>query len=212
MRPSTRTGQFPPAVGYGRFVGRVGALALFLGVGTALGMPAASAEGDDSSRSGPASSSAASPSARSSSDSARGPSARPARATRSAAHRAATAPQSLASAPRGVSITSSAKDDPQAPVALPASSAAAIYTRRPAAVTPRRPFAAGPVVAEPAAGDSAHRRSKASNRRQSASTSSVINVANIPEVPQRRNAPTACSNCARVSPSRWKSTPPKPLI
>ena len=51
MRPSTRTGQSPSAAGYGRFVGRVGALALFLGVGTALGMPAASAEGDDSSRS-----------------------------------------------------------------------------------------------------------------------------------------------------------------
>ena len=66
MRPSTRTGQSPPAAGYGRFVGRVGALALFLGVGTALGMPAASAEGDDSSRSGPASRSATSPSASSS--------------------------------------------------------------------------------------------------------------------------------------------------
>ncbi len=153
MRLSTRTSQFRPAAGYGRFVGRVGALALFLGVGTALGMPAASAEGDDSSRSGPASRSAASSSASSSSDPAREPSARPARVTRSAAHRAATAPQSLASASRGPSITSSAKGDPQAPVASPASLAAAAYTRRPAAATPRRQFAAGPVAAEPAAGE-----------------------------------------------------------
>lgn len=155
MRPSTRTGQSPPAAGYGRFVGRVGALALFLGVGTALGMPAASAEGDGSSRSGPASSSAASSSARSSSDSARGPSARPARATRGATPRAATAPQSLASASRGASITSSAKGDPQAPVASPASLAAAAYTRRPAAATPRRPFAVVPVAAVPVAAEPA---------------------------------------------------------
>lgn len=146
MRPSTRTGQSPSAAGYGRFVGRVGALALFLGVGTALGMPAASAEGDDSSRSGSAASSSAS-----SSDSARGPSARPARATRSAAHRAAAAPQSLAAAPRAASITPSAKGDRQAPVAAPASLAAAAYTRRTAAVTPRRQFVAGPVAAEPVA-------------------------------------------------------------
>ena len=150
MRPSTRTGQSPPAAGYGRFVGRVGALALFLGVGTALGMPAASAEGDDSSRSGPtsnsASSSAASSSARSSSDSVRGASARPARATRGAADRAATAAQSLASAPRGASVIPSAKGVPQAPVASPVSLAAAAYARRPAAVTPRRQFVAAPVA------------------------------------------------------------------
>ena len=151
MRPSTRTGQFPPAARYGRFVGRVGALALFLGVGTALGMPAASAEGDDSSRSGPASRSATSSSASSSPHSARGPSARPARATRGTAHRAATAPQSLASASRAAGITSWAKGDPKAPVASPALSAAAAYTRRPATVTPRRPFAAVPIDAEPAA-------------------------------------------------------------
>jgi hypothetical protein len=150
MRPSTRTGQSPPAAGYGRFVGRVGALALFLGVGTVLGMPAASAEGDDSSRSGPtsnsASSSAASSSARSSSDSVRGASARPARATRGATDRAATAAQSLASAPRGASTISSAKGNPQAPVASPVSLAAAAYTRRPAAATPRRQFVAAPVA------------------------------------------------------------------
>lgn len=151
MRPSTRTGQSPLIAGYGRFVGRVGALALFLGVGTALGMPSASAEGDDSSRSGPASRSAASSSASSSSDSARGPSARPARTARSAANRAATAPQSLASASRGAGITSSAKGDPQPPVASPASSAATAYTRRPAPASPRRQFAAGPIDAEPAA-------------------------------------------------------------
>ncbi|MDA0251917.1 MAG: DUF1214 domain-containing protein [Actinobacteria bacterium] len=156
MRPSTRTGQFQPAARYGRFVGRVGALALFLGVGTALGMPAASAEGDDSSRSGPASRSATSSSASSSPHSARGPSARPARATRGTAHRAATAPQSLASASRGAGITSWAKGAPKAPVASPASLAAAAYTRRPAAVTPRRQSAAVPIdaelAAEPAAG------------------------------------------------------------
>ena len=120
MRPSTRTGQSPPTAGYGRFVGRVGALALFLGVGTALGMPAASAEGDDSSRSGSASIPAASSSASSSSDSAKGPSTRPARTTRGAAHRVAAAPQSSSAAPRGASIT-----------------------RRTVEVTPRRQFAAG---------------------------------------------------------------------
>jgi len=70
MRPSTD--QTPPA-GYGRFVGRVGALAIFLGVGTALGMPAASADTDDAAPSRTASTSAAS----SVSDSSRGPAARP---------------------------------------------------------------------------------------------------------------------------------------
>ena len=139
MRPSTRTGQSPPTAGYGRFVGRVGALALFLGVGTALSMPVASAEGDDSSRSG----SASSPAASSASDSARGPSSRPARATRGAAQRVAAAPQSLSASPRGASITSSAEGDPQAPVASSVSSAAAASTRRTAGVTPRRQFAVG---------------------------------------------------------------------
>ena len=74
MRPSTD--QSPPA-GYGRFVGRVGALAIFLGVGTALGMPAASADTDDAAPSRTASTSAAS----SASDSSRGPTARSARST-----------------------------------------------------------------------------------------------------------------------------------
>jgi len=74
MRPSTD--QSPPA-GYGRFVGRVGALAIFLGVGTALGMPAASADTDDAAPSRAASTSAAS----SVSDSSRGPTARSARTT-----------------------------------------------------------------------------------------------------------------------------------
>jgi hypothetical protein len=74
MRPSTD--QTPPA-GYGRFVGRVGALAIFLGVGTALGMPAASADTDDAAPSRTASTSAAS----SVSDSSRGPTARSARTT-----------------------------------------------------------------------------------------------------------------------------------
>jgi hypothetical protein len=74
MRPSTD--QSPPA-GYGRFVGRVGALAIFLGVGTALGMPAASADADDSAPSRAASTSAAS----SVSDSSRGPTARSTRST-----------------------------------------------------------------------------------------------------------------------------------
>ena len=74
MRPSTD--QSPPA-GHGRFVGRVGALAIFLGVGTALGMPAASADTDDAAPSRTASTSAAS----SASDSSRGPTARSARST-----------------------------------------------------------------------------------------------------------------------------------
>ena len=74
MRPSPD--QSPPA-GYGRFIGRVGALAIFLGVGTALGMPAASADTDDAAPSRTASTSAAS----SASDSSRGPTARSARTT-----------------------------------------------------------------------------------------------------------------------------------
>ena len=74
MRPSTDQ---TPAAGYGRFVGRVGALAIFLGVGTALGMPAASADTDDAAPSRTASTSAAS----SASDSSRGPTARSARTT-----------------------------------------------------------------------------------------------------------------------------------
>jgi hypothetical protein len=89
MRPSTD--QSPPAAGYGRFVGRVGALAIFLGVGTALGMPAASADTDDAAPARTASTSAASSAA----DSSRGPSARAARTTLRAAvtgARVATAP------------------------------------------------------------------------------------------------------------------------
>ena len=88
MRPSPD--QSPPA-GYGRFIGRVGALAIFLGVGTALGMPAASADTDDAAPSRAASTSAAS----SVSDSSRGPTARAARTTVRAAvtgARVATAP------------------------------------------------------------------------------------------------------------------------
>ena len=89
MRPSTD--QSPPAAGYGRFVGRVGALAIFLGVGTALGMPAASADTDDAAPARTASTSAANSVA----DSSRGPSARAARTTLRAAvtgARVATAP------------------------------------------------------------------------------------------------------------------------
>jgi hypothetical protein len=74
MRPSPD--QSPPA-GYGRFIGRVGALAIFLGVGTALGMPAASADTDDTAPSRTASTSAASSAA----DSSRGSTARSARTT-----------------------------------------------------------------------------------------------------------------------------------
>ena len=85
MRPSTD--QSPPA-GYGRFVGRVGALAIFLGVGTALGMPAASADTDDAAPSRTASTSAAS----SASDSSRGPTARSARTTVRAAVNGARVP------------------------------------------------------------------------------------------------------------------------
>ena len=85
MRPSTD--QSPPA-GYGRFVGRVGALAIFLGVGTALGMPAASADTDDAAPSRAASTSAAS----SVSDSSRGPTARSARTTVRAAVNGARVP------------------------------------------------------------------------------------------------------------------------
>jgi len=44
MRPSTRTEKAP--AGYSKYIGRVGALALFLGVGTSLGMATASADND----------------------------------------------------------------------------------------------------------------------------------------------------------------------
>ena len=49
MRSPTHNDSFRPAAGYGRFVGRVGALALFLGVGTAIAMPAAHADSDGTS-------------------------------------------------------------------------------------------------------------------------------------------------------------------
>ena len=49
MRSPTHNDPFRPAAGYGRFVGRVGALALFLGVGTAIAMPAAHADTDGAS-------------------------------------------------------------------------------------------------------------------------------------------------------------------
>ncbi len=62
----------PPAVGHARFIGRVGALAVFLGVGAALAMPTAHATTDGASSSGASSSgssSSASPSSGSTSDS-----------------------------------------------------------------------------------------------------------------------------------------------
>ena len=42
MRPSTEKGP----TGYSKYIGRVGALAIFLGVGTSLGMATASADSD----------------------------------------------------------------------------------------------------------------------------------------------------------------------
>ena len=69
MRPSTRTEKAP--AGYSKYIGRVGALALFLGIGTSLGMATASADSDATSPSR-ASASATSSSASSSPASARG--------------------------------------------------------------------------------------------------------------------------------------------
>ena len=68
MRPSTRTEKAP--AGYSKYIGRVGALALFLGVGTSLGMATASADSDATSPSRPSAS--ATSSASSSPASARG--------------------------------------------------------------------------------------------------------------------------------------------
>jgi len=73
MRPSNRTEEAP--AGYSRYIGRVGALAIFLGVGTSLGMASASADSDAASPSRASSSASSSASA----DSAKGPSARTAR-------------------------------------------------------------------------------------------------------------------------------------
>ena len=70
MSPSTRTEKAP--VGYSKYIGRVGALAIFLGVGTSLGMATASADSDGTSPSRASSSASSS----ASSDSAKGPSAR----------------------------------------------------------------------------------------------------------------------------------------
>ena len=49
MRSPTHNDPLRPAPGYARFVGRVGALAVFLGVGTAIAMPAAHADTDGTS-------------------------------------------------------------------------------------------------------------------------------------------------------------------
>ena len=69
MRSPTRSDPIRPAPGYARFVGRVGALALFLGVGSAIAMPAAQADSDATSparttASATSNSSSASPAAR----------------------------------------------------------------------------------------------------------------------------------------------------
>ncbi len=53
MRPVPSAGVSRPAPGYSRFVGRVGALAIFLGVGTVLGAPTAAAESDGAAPSRP---------------------------------------------------------------------------------------------------------------------------------------------------------------
>ena len=78
MRSSTRTEESP---GYSKYIGRVGALAIFLGVGTSLGMATASADSDGAS----ASQAASSASAGAISDAAKGPSAR---GPRPSAHKA----------------------------------------------------------------------------------------------------------------------------
>ena len=69
MRSPTHSDPIRPAPGYARFVGRVGALALFLGVGSAIAMPAAQADSDATSparttASATSNSSSASPAAR----------------------------------------------------------------------------------------------------------------------------------------------------
>ena len=119
MRPSTD--QTPPA-GYGRFVGRVGALAIFLGVGTALGMPAASADTDDAAPSRAASTSAAS----SVSDSSRGPTARSARTTVRASVNGARVPTAQA---RPVAAVT--------PRRAPTPSAASVVTQGAASTAPQ---------------------------------------------------------------------------
>jgi len=58
MHPSTRTQKSP--AGYSRYIGRVGALAIFLGVGTSLGMATASADNDGAAPSHASSSASAS--------------------------------------------------------------------------------------------------------------------------------------------------------
>ncbi|MEI7545908.1 MAG: hypothetical protein WCJ53_13925, partial [Mycobacteriaceae bacterium] len=68
MRPSTEKAP----IGYSTYIGRVGALAIFLGVGTSLGMATATADTDAA----PPSRASASASVSSSSASASGPSAR----------------------------------------------------------------------------------------------------------------------------------------
>ena len=100
MRSSTRTEESP---GYSKHIGRVGALAIFLGVGTSLGMATASADSDGA----PASHAASSASAGATSDAAKGPSAR---GSRPSAHKAVAGvhPSALSSHPTRPAATRAA--------------------------------------------------------------------------------------------------------
>jgi len=122
MSPSTRTEK--ATVGYSKYIGRVGALAIFLGVGTSLGIATASADSDGASPS--QASSRASTSV--SSSPVKGPAARSSRTpTRNAV--ATVRPAALSSRP--VSPTT---NRPHAPVIAPVESAAVTSTRRQSAV------------------------------------------------------------------------------
>ena len=109
MRPSTEKS---PA-GYSKYIGRVGALAIFLGVGTALGMATASADSDGASPSRAPSSASSSSSVHS------GPSARGSRVSAHSA-RPATSHAAAASTRRQSAAASVAPGNQVSPLGTPA--------------------------------------------------------------------------------------------
>lgn len=160
MFPSTRTGESRPIAGYGKFVGRVGALAIFLGVGTTLGMPAASADGEGSSSSSSSSSpsrasssSASSSASSSSSDPASG---RAARGSRASTRNAVDGARSIAQSPRSVGGPNSRRVTPNvvaaAAAAVTPTAASRSLTAAPTVATSVRPSTEAPQapVASPA--------------------------------------------------------------
>ncbi|WP_431234753.1 DUF1214 domain-containing protein [Mycolicibacterium psychrotolerans] len=117
----------PPRTSHAKYVGRVGALALFLGVGAAIAMPTAEADTGGSAHSSGAGSSSHAASTKKSGGAAASQRAR----AESARVTTTSAPATVTGLPRAVASSQRVRaTDPAAPAASPTDVAAVAYTRR----------------------------------------------------------------------------------